>query len=447
MAEQAVGPLGPSLSASDPTTTTSGRETGRRTSRKRAHAVLRSLTTVKRVRHCSWVGVGSEISLRAAVTPTGLVAGVAGTQTCGSVWACPTCAAKISDHRTRDLQQGISRWLEPDAPWLGGIEPGSGASGSLMLVTLTVRHHKGQSLASTWDLVSKAWRLMVGHRDYKSARRALGVAGYHRTTESTVGDNGWHLHLHVLYFLRGDVSADTMKDAGTRILSRWMQSVQASGGAASIEGQDFRQLKGSAAALNGVAAYVHKGVYHERLTGDTSRSAASVALEVGRSDLKRARKIGSRSPFEVLADIVAEVEETGSVNADDAALWAEWETTSRGRRQQVWSRGLRDMLGLGDDLSDEDVAAVQFDGDELVKVDATDWKSFTLDGRREAALLDLIEAQADIRSARAAAAVFLTRHGVPFEISSGPADEAPAPCRPYDDGPALARPYRGLRTS
>jgi hypothetical protein len=77
---------------------------------------------------------------------------------------------------------------------------------------------------------------------------------------------------------------------------------------------------------------------------------------------------------------------------------------------------LRDLLGLGDDLTDEDVAAIQFEGDELVRVDATDWRAFTLDGRREAALLDLIEAQDSIVSARRAAAGFLTRHGVPFEV-------------------------------
>jgi hypothetical protein len=313
----AAGPVGPSAAGHTSTTGDAGRATDLRAFRKRAQSVLRSLTTVKRVRHCGWVGVGQEVAVMASHTSSGLIAGVAGTQTCGSVWACPTCAAKIAAHRTADLEKGISRWLAPSVPWRGGLGE-DGSPGSMMLVTLTIRHHQGQALASTWDLVSSAWRRMVGHRDYKTARKSMGVAGYHRTTEVTNGANGWHVHLHVLYFLRGTAGDDAVSAAGARIVSRWMQSVVDVGGSATLLGQDYRQLRGTPQALNGVAGYVNKGVYVQRPTGQAPRSASSVALEVSRSDLKRARR-SSRSPFEVLADIVTMVEEDGVVNAEDAA--------------------------------------------------------------------------------------------------------------------------------
>ena len=33
-----------------------------------------------------------------------------GLMVCGSIWVCPVCAAKISEHRRMDLQQGIETW-------------------------------------------------------------------------------------------------------------------------------------------------------------------------------------------------------------------------------------------------------------------------------------------------------------------------------------------------
>ena len=435
------------------------RLTDRRASRKRAHAVLRSLTDLKRVRHCGAVGVGSEVSIRAAVTPGGLVAGVAGTQTCGSVWACPTCSAKIAAHRTQELEDGIRRWVDPQwradrpaelvarrgqlltqlaaipledrkarklhdrklrqnaASSVKASAPSWARPGSFVLLTLTVRHNAENSLAELWDLVGDSWRDLTKHRRYSEARTRLGVAGFHRTTEATIGQAGWHVHLHVLMFLNGTPRASDVAWEGSAIVDQWLQVVQANGGTATRDGQDWRQLTGTADALAGIAGYVHKGTYQESEAG--ARAAGAVALEVGRSDLKRARLAESRAPFQLLGDIVDEVEETGAVDATDWALWSEWETTSRGRRQQVWSRGLRDLLGLDEELTDQEVAELQLDGVELVRIDATDWRAFTLDGTRESDLLDAIEDCATVEEGRRVAARLLTRYGVPFTIAGG----------------------------
>jgi hypothetical protein len=467
---EAVGRDAPRpLRALDPTADSEPRhrDTDRRASRKRAHAVLRSLTGIKRVRHCGAVGVGESVAVMAAKGPNGnLIAGVAGTQTCASVWACPTCSAKIADHRTKELEDGIRRWVDPE--WRAErpaelVKVGrrleakrhaipledrkarkvadravrqNAASlnvtkssrwnepGSFMLVTLTVRHHARQPLAHLWDLVGDSWRDTVAHRSYKDARRALDVAGYHRTTEATIGASGWHVHLHVLYWLNGTPTPDRVAAEGGAIVAQWIKSVQANGGSATLDGQDWRMLAGDAEALSGIAGYVHKGVYVEQ-DPTTGRTAGHVAMEVGRGDLKRARFGTSRAPFELLGDVVAEVEETGTVDATDWALWSEWEQASKGRRQQVWSRGLRDLLGLGEELTDEQIAEVTLDGEELLRVKATDWRTFTLDGVREANLLDAIEKCKNVRQARRVAARMLTGWGVPFELPDGPGFDRP----------------------
>uniref|UniRef100_UPI0037CA0D74 hypothetical protein n=1 Tax=Ornithinimicrobium sufpigmenti TaxID=2508882 RepID=UPI0037CA0D74 len=45
-----------------------------------------------------------------------------------------------------------------------------------------------------------------------------------------------------------------------------------------------------------------------------------------------------------------------AVMAEDRAIWGEWERSSHGRRQITWSGGFRDLLGLGAERTDEELA-------------------------------------------------------------------------------------------
>jgi hypothetical protein len=276
--------------------------------------------------------------------------------------------------------------------------------------------------------MSVAWRRLVSSRAYKGAVRDLGVVGYHRTTEVTLTPNGWHVHFHVLYFLDGSPAADTCFSTASALLGRWVESVAKGGGVADLQAQDFKVLSGTADALKGVSAYVHKGVYVER-TG-VERSSRSMALELRRGDLKVSRKRPgtSRTPFGVLADIVAEVLETDwwtvpgtskETRVSDRIAWSEWEESSRGRRQQVWSRGLRALLCLGDEQTDEELAAAEVEGEDLVMVAAADWEAFASHGPRVAELLDHVERGATIPEQRARCSAFLSAYGVPFTSPGG----------------------------
>ncbi|MGV1037952.1 MAG: protein rep [Candidatus Nanopelagicales bacterium] len=342
------------------------------------------------------------MSVRAAVQPSGISAGIGGVKTCGSVWSCPVCASKILHGRTDELETAIRTWAD------GG--------GSFALATLTIRHHKGQALATVWDTVQKAWRSMTESRAYKDLREALGVEGYHRTTEVTYGAHGWHVHLHVLLFTGPTYPGAWM---GSSLLDLWGLAVSRVGGTTDPQGQDWKILHGSADALAGVAGYVTKGDYRETHAGP--RDARLVALELTRSDLKGlGRKHGSVTPFRILGTLVDEVELTGAIDMDAAALWAEWEAASVGRRQQTWSRGFRDQLGLMREQTDEELAAETVQGEDLVMVAACDWRRFSADGRREAALLDAIESAGSITEARVIASAFLAAHGVPHTLPEPP---------------------------
>lgn len=339
--------------------------------------------------------------MRASLGPAGVEgAGVAGLRTCGSVWACPVCASKIALGRTDDLEAGIRSWV--------------GMGGGFALLTLTMRHRQGQRLRDLWDGLSGAWRRFVSDGTYKRSVKAAGVEGYHRTTEVTYGDNGWHVHLHVLYFLGAGLGDQAAAHLGGVLTARWMDAVASQGFTALAAGQDWKVLHGSADALAGVAGYMVKGEYHERATAP--RTARQVAMEVTRSDLKAARA-GSRTPFAILGDLVAAVEADGLVLDGEAALWSEWERASKGRRQQVWSRGLRARLGLGVEASDEDLAAVEVEGVDLVVIDLREWKRFARDGRAHAALLAAVRtSDGTWLGARDAACRVLDEHGVTYRL-------------------------------
>jgi len=374
--------------------------TTRQAERRRAQGFLRRITTVARVEGCG-NAIGAEVRLRGAVGPQGTTAGMAGLATCGSVWVCPVCASKIAMTRTDDLEAGIRHWAEH--------------GGSFSMLTLTLQHSSGDRLAELWDALSGAWRRFVSDGSAKRLRTSLGVVGYHRTTEATYGANGWHVHLHVLYFLEGSVSDLLARADSGALVARWVAAVEAVGYRAVSDAQDWKVLRGNADALASVAGYVIKGEYRER-ESRMPRNARQIAMEATRGDLKSARVKSSRTPFEILADVVDSIESTGEIPERDLELWHEWESASHGRRQQVWSRGMRDRLGLNDELSDEEAAAVEVEGVDMLAISASEWERFTRDPNAHAELIGAVEQAGSIVTGRIAAAEVLARHGITFRM-------------------------------
>jgi hypothetical protein len=69
--------------------------------------------------------------------PEGRRAGIEGLVTCGSVWLCPVCAAKVAAKRAEEL-----------ATVLDAVHA---AGGSAFMLTLTIRHSAGDRLGLSKD--------------------------------------------------------------------------------------------------------------------------------------------------------------------------------------------------------------------------------------------------------------------------------------------------------
>jgi hypothetical protein len=261
-----------------------------------------------------------------------------GLQVCASVWLCPVCASKVSERRRVELGAGVESWL---------ARPGRPAC---VLVTLTLQHDKGQNLGSVLALVKRAYGLLRGGKWWVAFVKEAGIAGSVRSLEVTHGSNGWHPHMHVLFFLEGPPPvgfADTLK-------RRWMQCVASDGGFASYDhGCDVRLTDME------VADYVAK--YGRE-------PAWTVSHEVTKAPSKVARA-GGRTAFQLLADYAGGDERAGT-------LFLLYGCSFKGQRQLYWSKGLRALLGLVEEVSDEELAAAQ---DEmavvLASLSAAQWRA------------------------------------------------------------------------
>lgn len=266
--------------------------------------------------------------------PAVAAAHYSGLMVCKSVWQCPVCAAKITERRRLDLTQGINNFYAAS-----GVK-------RVLLVTFTLSHHITDELSVVKAALLKARKLLVSGRWAKEFAKQFGIVGMVRSLEVTYGDNGWHPHLHVLYFFNNEIAILPFEE---RIKARWGQCVASVGSFASWEyGCDVRYSDRE------VADYLAKfGKEPEWKDKDKELASNkwSVAHEVSKGPSK-VSKMGGRTPLQLLSDFAY-----GDLPA--GGLWWEYAVNFRGERQLAYSPGLRDLLGLDIEKTDEELATEQ----------------------------------------------------------------------------------------
>lgn len=334
-------------------------------------SVVRTRRTQARWKDCGRKIVASDrqVGLKLTGTAGRFAAGLSGLETCGSAWACPVCSAKIAARRTGEVERLLA--------W------NAARGGSVALATFTMKHHTGHKLKQQRKALSAAWRHITRSRAWKTTRAREGCDGYVRAVEATHGDNGWHLHAHVLLLFDGPVTTEFVEEWSDDLYQLWSDGLAKSGMTASRKhGVDVRLGTG---ALDGLGKYLSKLTY-----------------EAAGGRFKQGRK-GGRTPFELLSDGLT----TG--NADDMDRWFEWESGSKGMQQLVWSNGLKALVGVGE-TSDEEIAEDdQLDGGTVLLIPAADWQGLYWE---VPGLLHAAE-----QGGCPAAMSWLDRHGYRYETS------------------------------
>ncbi len=347
----------------------------KRTERYEARQGLREWTSLDRLKPCGWTAVNDGGPV-VRVTQNPLTgerrAGFAGLATCGSVWACPVCSEKIQATRRAEL--------------LALITAASKRGCSVLLVTLTMRHTAGDSLKELWDTLSGAWSAVQRDGTYRRRRDSFGLVGWVRAVEATIGEHGWHLHIHALVILEGQVSQERAEVFGELLWAPWHRYLSKRKGREPVrDAFDVRVGKG---ALEELGEYLAKQTYdgddvdRAELAEVYRGSYEGLAAEVTLSSHKSGRGKSSRTPFEVLRDAQA----TGLY--EDCVRWLEWEKASKGRRQLTWSEGLREWAQLEEELSDEAVADEEMGGDDVLALAPETWRAVR---RHSWMILDMVE--------------------------------------------------------
>lgn len=246
-----------------------------------------------------------------------------GVERCASIWACPVCAAVVRAERAAEIQQAVERHQK--------------AGGSLVFVTLTMKHSVSDELAVTLNAAIKAWQNLLQNSAWQKFRDRYGVVGYVRAVEITHGANGWHPHIHALFFVDKPLSEADAKHWHAAMFDRWSRYVFKHGGGMpnALRGVDVRPADDDGTV---VAQYLSK-------VQESEGKRQKIGQELARADMKSGRGRQGRMPFELL----------DSTTQRDAALWVEYVEATKGRRAITWSRGLRERLDLGEERTDEQV--------------------------------------------------------------------------------------------
>lgn len=279
-------------------------------------------------------------------------ASYAGLQTCGSVWACPICASKVSEHRRGEL--------------VALVAAHKAAGGTVLLVTRTFPHSARQPLAGMLAKLAQAENKFKQGKPWERLKARFGVVGSVRAVEATFGANGWHPHIHELVFLAGPVDEAAFAAA---LFARWVSAATRAGFAApSVEhGLDVRD--GSQAA-----AYASKWGMEAELT---------------KWQLKRGKE-GSLGPFDLLR--VALTDDDAQAVATARLLFAEYAQGFRGKRQLVYSPGLRKLYNLAPELTDDEAAeGSEPDAVVLGRLTLAQWRA-VLRANKRGQLLEAINA-------------------------------------------------------
>jgi hypothetical protein len=258
---------------------------------------------------------------------------VAGCSVCGSVWGCPLCAPKITERKRIDVEEGMASAKDK------GLQ--------VMLATFTIPHGLGHDLKQIRAQLLQAWRKGSTSRAGKAMRKMIGLRGYIRVVEVTYGVNGWHPHFHVLFFLDTEFSAQDIQQAWYPI---WLDGCRKSGLEDPSEAHGVRVDDGSRAAQ-----YVTKwGMDSELTKGHLKKGKKSV----NPWDLLRIYTFGLEGITPELQEIAA------GLNIDKkraAALWIDFFKAFKGTRQLYWSNGLRGLLGLSKEKTDQEIAEEEMD--------------------------------------------------------------------------------------
>ncbi len=305
-------------------------------------------------------------------------------QTCGSVWILSSmrgqnlgAPARGIGPRDRDMEKG--RWSGSHGHAYSAALSTSAIKGSARGIWESAPSHAASKTVEEVGAVrthrdGKGSRSDLYQFEFKIVRPEVSKGGKYRTfvlrylsTNGTkpssilnanwyYGENGWHVHSHEILFIKpGLIVRDELR-LHREIFFMWLGACRTAG----LGEPDFQ---------HGVQVQDghHAGKYASKWGMD---------CELTKGHIKQARGEGNYSPWDMLR-------EYGKGRKEFESLFREYARAFRGKRQLVWSDGMRNVAGLGAEASDEELAArVETDAVFLGALDRARWRLVTAAEKR-----------------------------------------------------------------
>ena len=276
-----------------------------------------------------------------------------GVMTCGSVWTCPVCATRVAARRREEIERGAANWRAK--------------GGGFLLVTFTLRHHKGQRLETLLETMNQGHRWARGGRVWQRLAREFGIRGAITSRETTIGGNGWHPHLHAIWFTDTTLTTAQNMQLTQAMSERWIKALKKYGGDANKHnGFNIQVVNASDdSSFKQAIDYPVKAA-----------KQWSVVDELVKGGTKLARG-ESRNISQLLG--MAHLGDT-----DAGKLFREYAHATKGDNLVVWTPGLRALCGLEDEeKTDGELAQEQEKGGEVVLlIPGEQWVTICAQGLR-----------------------------------------------------------------
>lgn len=322
----------------------------------RHDGVVRGLTfpsNSHRVCKCGRVQTGAVQVLKGVEHGT---AHYGGLMACGSVWACPVCAAKVGERRREEIAAAFDYAYNR----LRGHK--------VIMVTFTFPHMSWQQLEPMLRQQADALRRLRSGKVWQRIKAQAGYGGLIRSLEITHGRHGWHPHTHEAWIVDADCDAESLRET---ITARWAASCRRSGLLGPDSEADFMRHAVDVLDHASESSYLakqdeasHWGADRELSGGSTKRSAG-------------------RHPFSLLDDASAGDQEA-------ARLFRDYVRATHGKAQVFWSRGLKAAVGIGEKTDEELAEDYQEAAEVVALIHPRHWRA-VLDERARSLILDLAE--------------------------------------------------------
>ena len=241
---------------------------------------------------------------------------------CGSVWTCPNCSERITSQRRTELKQLLAL----------------NDKYQIVMVTYTLSHHAGEALKPMVDALNHAVKRTKTGRPWRRLVEKWGIVGHVSTLEVTLGSNGFHTHRHEIFVIDREKTGKTGPEAKQLFETELRAELYA------IYKNKLNRAGRDCDEEHGLVVSANRREYGDYIT------KWGVTEELTRS-IHKAASGGGRSVWELLKGAMRG-------NVEDWRLWMEYIRAFKGKKQLHWSKGLRELLELGAELSDQEAAEV-----------------------------------------------------------------------------------------